>query len=324
MYDHPKFDYMAYNTLRMYDERLARPENAVDPLWERIAGVIPHYQRRFGIDGALIDMGHALPEELKAILIDRAHRIDEDFAFWDEAFEPSERARSEGYSAVMGNLWWTLQRPERMREHVKRIESRGVVIPSLATPETHNTPRSAAREGGRLRSRLTWVLGAFLPSLPFVHSGFELGEIRPINTGLDFSAEEIARHPTDRLGLYNAVAYDWAAAGEIVETIRRSLALRSRYAALVTDQSAETIWTLELPDERLVGYARMGELEAIVVIGLYGGPTRVAASPTVPLEDGAYIDALTGYRYRVEDGRTAVELEPWDVMLIHGRRPLVA
>ena len=40
MYDHPDFNYIAYNTLRMYDERLARPENAVGPPWDAIRWVI--------------------------------------------------------------------------------------------------------------------------------------------------------------------------------------------------------------------------------------------------------------------------------------------
>ena len=37
MYAHPEFNYIAYNTIRMYDERLAQPFNAVTPLWEAVA-----------------------------------------------------------------------------------------------------------------------------------------------------------------------------------------------------------------------------------------------------------------------------------------------
>jgi len=58
-------NYIAYNTIRMYDDQFARPENAVSDLWAAIVGVIPHYQRQFGIDGVMVDMGHALPATLK-------------------------------------------------------------------------------------------------------------------------------------------------------------------------------------------------------------------------------------------------------------------
>jgi len=92
MYDHPDFNYIAYNTIRMYDVRLARPENAVASLWDSIAGVIPHYQREFGIDGVMIDMGHALPMPLKQRIVSTSREINPDFAFWDENFIIGKRA----------------------------------------------------------------------------------------------------------------------------------------------------------------------------------------------------------------------------------------
>jgi len=41
LYGHSEFDYIAYNTVRMYDVRLATPELAVPALWDRIAGILP-------------------------------------------------------------------------------------------------------------------------------------------------------------------------------------------------------------------------------------------------------------------------------------------
>ncbi|MBM3464029.1 MAG: alpha-amylase, partial [Armatimonadetes bacterium] len=72
VYDRPKFNYIAYNTIRMYDEELAAPENAVQPLWDSILGIIPHYQDEFGVDGVMVDMGHALPHELMHRIIVKA------------------------------------------------------------------------------------------------------------------------------------------------------------------------------------------------------------------------------------------------------------
>lgn len=58
------------------------------PLWNLIADIIPYYQKEFGIDGARIDMGHALPKELVDLIIKRAKEIDPDFMFIAEELNP--------------------------------------------------------------------------------------------------------------------------------------------------------------------------------------------------------------------------------------------
>ena len=318
MYDHPDFDYMAYNTLRMYDARLARPQQAVEALWERVAGIVPHYQSRFGIDGALIDMGHALPGQLKARLIGETRCLDPDFAFWDEEFRLDSTAKAEGYDAVIGSFWWSGHRPAHLRDLLRELSERGASLPFLAAPETHNTPRCAAREGGVSRSRLAWILGCFLPAAPFLHAGFELGETAPVNTGLDFSAEEASRYSAERLALYSPMAMNWEGDSGIVPAIRNVLAARARQLDVVSDPSPGTVSVLDLPDERAVGYARSGDGRWIVVVGLFGGDATVNASPAVPLADGAYVDPLSGRSHRVSGGRMALRLSPWDAVVVLG------
>ncbi len=325
MYDHPDFDYMAYNTLRMYDGRLARPENAVESLWERIAAIIPHFQDRFGIDGALIDMGHALPRALKARVIREAQSLDPDFAFWDEDFSPRVEAKSEGNSAVIGSYWWSVHRPVQLKDGLLReLSERGLPLPFLAAPETHNTPRCAARHGHLARSKLAWIFGCFLPAVPFIHSGFELGETEPVNTGLDFSEDEIARYPAERLGLYNAVSFEWTAERSIVATVRRALAARSEHLELVTDPTPASLWLPDCTDERLVGYVRVGDEKGILVVGLFGDGGAASVSIEVPLEDGTLVDPITGRRHRISDGRIRLDLNPWEGVVAIGRRDLHA
>jgi starch synthase (maltosyl-transferring) len=321
MYDHHDFNYMAYNTLRMYDTRLARPEYAVSSLWDRIAGIIPHYQERFRIDGALIDMGHALPSGLKARVIRETRNLDAGFAFWDEEFRPSAETRSEGYNAVVGNYWWEVHRPAELRRRLLRdLSKRGAILPFFAAPETHNTPRCASRAGGSARSRLAWVLGCFLPAVPFVHSGFDLGETQPVNTGLDFSAEEIARHPPERLALYSPLSFDWAGEREIVATIRAALAVRSEHRELVTDSSPSSLRLPHCADERIVGYVRAGGGKAILVVGLFGGDEAASASIEVPFGDGVLVDVLNdGRRHRILEGKIGLDLNPWDAVVVVGR-----
>ena len=90
-----------------------------------------------------------------------------------------------------------------------RHASEGFPIPFFATPENHNTPRAAARPGGIAYARWAIVVNSFLPAIPFIHSGYELAERFPINTGLDFTNEDLKKLPSETLPLFSDYAYDW-------------------------------------------------------------------------------------------------------------------
>ncbi|UCG16520.1 MAG: hypothetical protein JSV19_00480, partial [Phycisphaerales bacterium] len=49
-------------------------------LWKTLACILPFYQK-FGVDGARIDMGHALPKELEEMILSAPRRTDPDFCF---------------------------------------------------------------------------------------------------------------------------------------------------------------------------------------------------------------------------------------------------
>lgn len=241
MYDHPDFNYIAYNTLRMYDNRLAQPENANQPLWDSIAGVIPYYQREFGIDGVMLDMGHALPMPLKRRIVEEAHQFNPEFAFWEENFAIEATSREEGYNAVMGYMVFDMNRPEGLRGLIERWMHQEVPIPFFATPENHNTPRAASRNGdGRLYAYYTLPMIIAMPGIPFIHSGFELCETQPINTGLGFTDEMLAQYPTEKLPLFSEWAYDWTYPNNLIEGVRYAMTLRQRYEDLLTNTMPES------------------------------------------------------------------------------------
>jgi glycosidase len=240
MYQHPDFNYIAYNTIRMYDERLAQSENRNQGLWEAIAGVIPHYQREYGIDGVLIDMGHALPLQLKQLIIWLAREINPDFAFWDENFSISPQSRDEGYNAVMG--YWVLSAHEArsLKNNVSGMANYQFPISFFGAPENHNTPRAAARPNGRSYAHFALSVAITLPAIPYITTGFELCETRPINTGLGFSNEEIGRYPALELPLFSAVAFDWTRRDNMVESVKYAISLRTRYEWLFNDPDPKT------------------------------------------------------------------------------------
>ncbi len=316
LYARPEFDYIAYNTVRMYDARLASPDFAVTALWDRVAGVLPHYVKEFGIDGAMIDMGHALPRELKRRIIDQARTARSDFAFWDEDFALRPESRSEGYNAAVGNLWWAVHRPSELREAIRGWSRVPPPLPFFATPETHNTPRCAARPGGAVRARLAWVIGCFLPAVPFVHGGFELGETQPVNTGLDFAPSDLARYPTDTLPLTSPSAFDWGREFRALDVVRQSLAVRREAADLVTSDDAGSLVVLDVEDPAVLAYTRQDAGRGLVVFGNASGGAVTARIEGLPLPDGVWIDRLSERAWPVERGTTYGEIGPWECCVL--------
>lgn len=315
MYDHPGFNYIAYNTIRMYDGRLARPENINVPLWERIIGIIPYYQREFGIDGVMIDMGHALPMELKARMVDTARRIDPDFAFWDENFSITARSREEGYNAVFGFLWIDEHHPARMKSFCHRLAGEGFPISYFATPENHNTPRAATRPGGLLYARWSWVINNFIPAVPFIHSGFELAEEYPINTGLDFSAEQIATLPSEKLPLFSEYGYDWMRKDEWTSFVRKVALIRSRYRDMITNPDPRSFIMLSAGSDHVLAFSRVSSKKRLAILG----SMNAVGNETIVLDLGTrrktLLDLLSGRKLKLHAGILQAVLSPGQCMV---------
>jgi hypothetical protein len=309
LYDHPDFNYMAYNTLRMYDARLARPENRVESLWQRVVEILPSCQERFGIDGAMIDMGHALPSALKQRIVSAARDRDPDFAFWDEAFSYLPGVVAEGYNAIVGSYWWLAWRPEKLAAELLRpLAEVGVPLPFFAAPENHNTPRAAARPGGPDAARLAWALGCVLPAVPVCHSGFELAEEVPVNTGLDFTVEEARRYPQDVLALFSAVAYDWEREEQLVDWITRVLILRAPHAGMIADPDPATLALLESDNPAVWAVVRGQGERRLALVANFDRERAQAFALRLGAARPALADHLTGRSWAVEGGVLKGEL----------------
>lgn len=225
LHDHPHFPYMAYNTVRMYDTTLNLPVYRQHEVWDHIASIIPQFIERFDIDGALIDMGHALPEELQRRVIQEARVRKPEFMLWEENFFIEEESRKAGYDAVVGYLPLDAHNEERMKEFLQRSIDEPFATRYFGTPETHNTARIAARTGSPYRALATWAMIAHIPNaLPFIHAGIELGETRPVNTGLGFTAVEQASFTINDLALFSSVVLPWNASARLHEAWKKATA----------------------------------------------------------------------------------------------------
>jgi glycosidase len=315
LYNHPDFNYIGYNTVRMYDSRLAQHENINKPLWDKIIGIIPHYQRSFGIDGVMIDMGHALPMELKQKMIHKAREIDRDFAFWDENFSVSARSMEEGYNAVIGYMWSDQHDTVRLKKLLMNFPNEGFPIPFFATPESHNTPRAAAQNGGVDYSKFSWVINNFIPAIPFVHGGFEVGETFPINTGLGFTAEDLQTFPSHRLPLFSEYALNWTSQNEFVDFIKNISLLRYIFRKLIMNYSPKSFIFHHTSNPDLVVFERKNN-KRLIVIANGSNSSAIKYEMDLCTKRKIVTDLITGNTVSLEKGKIACKLKPYQCLLL--------
>ena len=256
LFDDEDYNYIAYNTVRMYDEKLSKKKNRVEKLWDKIADIIPYYQKEFLIDGVMIDMGHALPERLLEEIITRARKSNKDFIFWEENFHLSEKSVETGYNAVVGymmfdeHVWW------KLRNIIKVMATEGSPIPFFATPENHNTPRANARINNINYSKFAWTINSFIPAIPFIHAGYELGESFPVNTGLDFQPEELDKYPPELLSLFSIASLNWNSSNEWTHFLSRISGFRKEYLSGMNDEDYQKLIYVDHEVESLIAFIR--------------------------------------------------------------------
>jgi starch synthase (maltosyl-transferring) len=186
-------------------------------LWKLLVSIIPYYQNNYGIDGARIDMGHALPTELLEMIIKEAREIDDDFAFIAEELNVAyaTKAKKAGYNIIIGNGFWMEPRVWEKELHKFVYGAKDIALPMFACAETHDTARIAGREGGIVLSRMVTILNMLLPNLvPFINSGQEVYEIQPMNTGVDCSEVDKFKLPDGdlfygKLALFDKYAFHY-------------------------------------------------------------------------------------------------------------------
>lgn len=192
-------------------------------LYAAMEDLIPHYILKYAIDGARIDMGHALPKPLLQSMIARIRACKPDFILWSEVFDIARASveTSMGFDFVTGGICFALQKlfyGEPLPELLPHMNGG----PCVAPPEMPDTPRAAllydvelptlggpSASGqvlpgamvqalqlggppdvsGPLQPSAAWksvvtLCASFPNARPFFCAGLELGEIQPMNLGL--------------------------------------------------------------------------------------------------------------------------------------------
>lgn len=249
--------YVLFDTIKASVFEGRRPNRA---LWRKLADIIPFYQR-FGIDGARVDMAHALPTALERMVLAAPRRRDPDFCFLAEDLGSENHAavRRAGYNVMIGPSWTMQPRGHEGQMHELLDELPRLKVPTLAAAETPDTPRAVTRRGGRRFSRMCAVVNHFLPnSVLLLHSGVEVFERQPANLGLDNIGPGRHALPADdpqagKLAFFDRYALHWDNRGgrQMVELLARTAALRQSYIDTLADPRAHFVPELT-PNRRFI------------------------------------------------------------------------
>lgn len=213
-------------------------------LWNRLADVLPFYQQ-FGIDGARIDMAHALPNRLERMILDRPRAIDPDFSFIAEELGTQNHAMAHagGYNMIIGPTWWMQPRGHEGHMHKLVKELPKLKVPIMAAAETPDTPRAVTRRGTTRFARQSVVVNCFLPNaVPMINSGLEILERQPMNLGLDAREKDRFALPKDdpfhgKLAFFDRFVLHWGnrGASRMIDLIARATRLRNEHLDALTD-----------------------------------------------------------------------------------------
>jgi len=322
MHSHNAFNYIAYNTIRMYDSALDNPETFNTSLWNEISDIIPSYQKDYQIDGAMIDMGHALPLLLKRTIVLKAREQKADFAFWDENFNPTSEIRDEGFNAVLGSLPFVIHDIVFIRGLLNHLNRTGVALPFFGTGENHNTPRVCFRyprqEAGRNFSAFIFTLSAILPAIPFLQSGMELCEWYPVNLGLNFRDEDRDLYPPEKLPLFSAFTYDWENSNGLAPLngyIRKILDIRARYLDLVLCGETGSINISYTSEPELFAVKRTLKERSLLFIGNSNLYDTRNGFLEFSMKNGTMVDLISEQSFQITEHRLGVSCKPGQCML---------
>jgi hypothetical protein len=139
-----------------------------------------------------------------------------------------------------------------------------------------------------------------------------LAEAFPINTGLDFTNEELKKFPSETLPLFSEYAYNWLNPQQFVSWVTKILTLRTKYASLVVDPTPASFRILEDANESILGFARVSEKPArhLAVIGNTDFMTNEATATKIVTRKKSVRDLLTGRSHPVQDGHVRIALQP--------------
>lgn len=136
-----------------------------------------------GFKGFRCDAAYKVPAELWSFLIREAKAIDREVVFFAETLgapvQDVVQLKSAGFDFFFNSSkWWNFSAEWALVQH----ETFGRIAPSIAFPETHDTPRMAEESGGREEvQRQRYAFAAAFSAGVMMPVGYEFGFRKQVN-----------------------------------------------------------------------------------------------------------------------------------------------
>jgi starch synthase (maltosyl-transferring) len=164
-------------------------------LWRYWAAIVREAVE-LGFKGFRCDAAYKVPAELWKFLIREARSIDREVVFFAETLgapvEDVVALKSAGFDYFFNSSkWWDLSQQWALDQH----EKFGRIAPSIAFPESHDTPRMAEESGGREEvQRQRYALAAAFSAGVMIPAGYEFGFRKQVNVVSSMPTDWERRH----------------------------------------------------------------------------------------------------------------------------------
>ncbi|HEX2093417.1 MAG TPA: hypothetical protein VHG28_13510 [Longimicrobiaceae bacterium] len=153
-----------------------------EALWDFWAALVRD-SLELGFHGFRCDAAYKVPAELWRRLIEEARRVRPDAEFFAETLgapvEDVAALREAGFHYFFNSSkWWDFSEPWALEQH----EEFRTIAPSVAFPESHDTPRLAAEtEGSEAVQRQRYAFAAAFSAGVMITTGYEFGFRRQVD-----------------------------------------------------------------------------------------------------------------------------------------------
>jgi hypothetical protein len=204
-----------------------------------------------------------------------------------------------------------------MRELITRISRGDIPVNFFATAESHNTPRTFGRISDVRFLKIIYAISAFLPAITFIHSGFEIAEENPVNTGLDFTPDEISRFPAEKLGLFSAVELNWNNENEITNFIRQINTIKSENLTLHDNIHNHSIFPVNCHSENIVSFMRRDSASQTEIIIMANYSSKSLPNCSFDIYAGAerLKNLLSDEEFNTHEGKFKLNFEPYELKI---------
>jgi hypothetical protein len=256
-------------------------------------------------------------------MVAASRAINPDFAFWDENFEVSEKSLKEGYNAVVGSLIFVGHKPTELKSYLSYLNSIGVAVPFFGTAENHNCPRNMFRfshgQEAYRYTRFIWGVICMLPCIPFIHSGMEICETYPINTGLDFSQDELRLFPSEKLPLFSEYAFNWKEINQFQHLgpfLKQLIDIRQNYHGLLSNTDKDFVDIRDCNNPQFLCLVRKGKEKSLMFIGNLDFRNEHFDNVDVDTSKKFIQDIVTKKPFQLTDKKIFMKLNPGEFVIL--------